>query len=569
MKARKSLIVAIPLAILLALIPRLMSGCTTSDEKYHNVMRVDPRAANSEKQTPGSQLASPPIVVGNQGLSAPTTSPSSELWVIERKAHEEVQQSAFPNQGLSDQSGLTQPQNGERAAQSTNDAIFRYPTTSPENGAAGSKFGASALPTDIYDSVLLPTGDGPAGGIQPQTPPQGDGVSPSTFSRTPVTNVPGSIGRETQGLKDDQQQGSRSPEMMAIQDPGCGELIIQDHNGQKNVPVPLDHTDVTAQIQGYIASVHVAQRYRNPFSEKIEAVYVFPLPQDAAVNEFVMTIGDRHIRGIIRERAEAERIYHEARAQGYVASLLTQERPNIFTQSVANIEPNKQIDIDITYFNTMSYVDGSYEFVFPMVVGPRFNPPGSTDGVGAIGRGQQGVSGQKTEVQYLRPDERSGHDIALSVDLNAGVPIEALDSRNHKINVKKESPSHVVISLDPADSIPNKDFVLRYKVAGARLKSGMFVQRDDHGGYFSLMLFPPPANTPIPAPRAASTMRPSDWATIGEFPVGQFHAAKAVLGRYNIPCRVGLSAPDSPNMVLEVPQAAFVWAASLLAGGKR
>jgi hypothetical protein len=283
-----------------------------------------------------------------------------------------------------------------------------------------------------------------------------------------------------------------------VRQAGSGELIIPNHDGQTNVPVPLDHTDVSAKIQGYIASVHVAQRYKNPFSEKIEAVYVFPLPQDAAVSEFVMTIGDRHIRGIIREKAEAERIYHEARAQGYVASLLTQDRPNIFTQSVANIEPNKQIDIDITYFNTMAYVDGSYEFVFPMVVGPRFNPPGSTEGVGAVSRGRQGISGQKTELQYLRPDERSGHDIALSVDLNAGVPIEKLESANHKINVKQESPGHAVVTLDPSDSIPNKDFVLRYKVAGGAVKSAMFVQRDNTGGYFTLMLFPPASLSDLP-----------------------------------------------------------------------
>ena len=126
-------------------------------------------------------------------------------------------------------------------------------------------------------------------------------------------------------------------------------------------------------------------------------MYVFPLPQNAAVNEFVMTIGDRHIRGIIREREEAEQIYAEARQQGYVASLLTQERPNIFTQSVANIEPGKQIDIDINYFHTLAYDDGGYEFVFPMVVGPRFNPPGSTDGIGAVPR---------RPVRQLRPADR-------------------------------------------------------------------------------------------------------------------------------------------------------------------
>src|SRR5690606_27027528 len=109
-----------------------------------------------------------------------------------------------------------------------------------------------------------------------------------------------------------------------------------------------------------------------------------------------MTIGDRRIRGIIREREEAERIYHDARAQGYTASLLTQERPNVFTQKVANIEPGKQIDVNIKYFHTLAYADGWYEWVFPMVVGPRFNPPGFTDGIGAISTGMPGRSGQAT-----------------------------------------------------------------------------------------------------------------------------------------------------------------------------
>ncbi|HSV99964.1 MAG TPA: VIT domain-containing protein [Sedimentisphaerales bacterium] len=158
-----------------------------------------------------------------------------------------------------------------------------------------------------------------------------------------------------------------------------------------------------------------------------------PLPDNAAVNEFIMVIGDRRIRGIIRERQEAEEIYREARRQGHVASLLTQERPNIFTQRVANIEPGKQIDVNIKYFNTLAYADGWYEFVFPMVVGPRFNPPGSTDGVGAVGRGKIGLSGQSTEVQYLKTNERSGHDISLAVEIDAGVKIEEVACSSHAI----------------------------------------------------------------------------------------------------------------------------------------
>src|SRR4029453_19100366 len=108
---------------------------------------------------------------------------------------------------------------------------------------------------------------------------------------------------------------------------------------------PLRHTDVKAAIAGYIASVTVVQQFHNPYEEKIEAVYVFPLPENAAVSDFVMTIGERRIRGVIRPREEAEQIYRDARRAGHVATLLTQERPNVFTQSVANLEPGKRIDV--------------------------------------------------------------------------------------------------------------------------------------------------------------------------------------------------------------------------------
>ena len=152
------------------------------------------------------------------------------------------------------------------------------------------------------------------------------------------------------------------------------------------VPLPLRHTDVRAVVTGYVSAVDVTQQFDNPYDEKIEAVYVFPLPEKAAVNEFVMTIGERKIRGILREKEEAQQIYEDARAQGYRARLLTQQRPNIFTQKVANIEPGKRIDVNIRYFHTLAYEDGWYEFVFPMVVGPRYNPPGSRDPVVAVPR---------------------------------------------------------------------------------------------------------------------------------------------------------------------------------------
>lgn len=273
------------------------------------------------------------------------------------------------------------------------------------------------------------------------------------------------------------------------QPPTTGAMCIQVEN--ELIPMPLKHTDVKADIAGHIASVKVRQEFRNHHSSRIEAVYVFPLPENAAVNEFVMTIGERRIRGIIRERAEAEKIYREAKQQGYVASLLTQERPNVFTQAVANIEPGKAIEVTIQYFHTLAYDDGWYEFVFPMVVGPRFNPAGITDGIGATSRAKRGESGQKTEISYLAPKERGGHDISLQVDIDAGVSIEETSCTSHKTVETRNGPHQRTMVLSPEDSIPNKDFVLRYRVAGERIKSTLLTHEDSRGGFFTLMLYPP------------------------------------------------------------------------------
>lgn len=261
-------------------------------------------------------------------------------------------------------------------------------------------------------------------------------------------------------------------------DPGQGQLFGQLSDGNL-VPAPLQHTDVQARIQGHVGAVQVTQTYANPWSTKIEAVYVFPLPTTAAVSEFVMTIGERKIRGIVRERAEAEQIYAEARAAGHVASLMTQERPNVFRQKVANIEPGRQIDIAITYFETLDYQDGWYQWVFPMVVGPRFDPPGHRD--------------PSPGVTYATSaHERPGNDIALSVAVDAGVAIEELACPTHGVDATQPAAHRAEVRLHRLDRVPNKDFVLRWRVAGDRLKTTLTTQPDGQGGgWFTLTLYPP------------------------------------------------------------------------------
>ncbi len=133
-----------------------------------------------------------------------------------------------------------------------------------------------------------------------------------------------------------------------------------------------------------------------------------------------------------------------------------------------------------------------------MVVGPRYNPPGRDGGIGAVARGAGGASGQATEVQYLRPDERSGHDIMVDLEIDAGVRIEGIESPSHAVAVERRGGTQARVRLKPADTVPNKDFVLRYRVAGGEVKTALMVERTDRGGYFTLMLQPPANLADVP-----------------------------------------------------------------------
>src|SRR5688572_30799782 len=273
-----------------------------------------------------------------------------------------------------------------------------------------------------------------------------------------------------------------------------GALMARDAEGNPKLVVPLKHTSVKAEITGFISRVQVTQEFENPFQEKIEAVYTFPLPQNAAVDDMTMTVGERTIRGKILPREDALAVYEGAKSRGQVASLLDQERPNIFTQSVANILPGEQIKITISYVETLRYDDGEYEFVFPMVVGPRYIP-----------RTPIGISqplpfpADKNNMPDLSrlvpprpgPGERSGHDISIEVSLDAGVIIERLESKTHAARVERPAPTRARVTLEGGPTIPNKDFILRYDVAGKTIQDAVLAHRSDKGGFFSLILQPP------------------------------------------------------------------------------
>jgi Ca-activated chloride channel homolog len=278
----------------------------------------------------------------------------------------------------------------------------------------------------------------------------------------------------------------------ALTAPGSLEVIVKP--GEKLLTCPLEHTDVEGWITGDIARVRVTQRFSNPYDHPIEAVYVFPLPENSAVNDMLMQIGPRTIRGLIKKREEAKQIYETAKAAGKTASLLEQERPNIFTQSVANIMPGNKIEITIWYLQDLQYDNGRYDFTFPMVVGPRYIPGvplgGPDTGGGWAPDTTQVPDASRITPPVLKPAERTGHDISLALHLDAGVPAYDARSKSHQIVVESKRSIPSLIKLAPNDMLPNKDFNLSWRVAGEKPEVGLLTYSSPESGYFTLILQP-------------------------------------------------------------------------------
>lgn len=304
--------------------------------------------------------------------------------------------------------------------------------------------------------------------------------------------------------------GGRKPTAAFAAENGttAGQLTMLGKNGQPAALCPLHHTDVVADVSGYCARVTVKQDFSNPSRETIEAVYTFPFPSDAAVDDMTMTIGRRVVKGEIKRREEARVIYENAKANGQTAALLDQERPNIFTQSIANITPGERISITISYVQILKYKDGEYEFTYPMVVGPRFIAGGGPQVPGQ--RGVAGPNAQNTQVpegsiQAVVTDgdkisppitskgTRAGHDISLTVNLDAGLPLQDIQSELHEVAINKIGETRAVVKLANQSEIPNRDFMLRYRAAGSDMQEGLLAYADGKSGYFTLIMQPPAA----------------------------------------------------------------------------
>ena len=278
--------------------------------------------------------------------------------------------------------------------------------------------------------------------------------------------------------------------------PGEGMLLVAKGAGRGEA-LPIAGTQVAAHVAGFAAQVKVRQAFNNPFDRPLEAVYIFPLPHEAAVSQVEIAIGDRRITTEIKTRDEAKEIFARARREGRTAAMLEQERPNVFTQSVTAIPPGQVVKVEIVYDVPLAYDAGAWEFVYPMVVAPRHVPGTPTgrppSGAGTAPDTDQVPDGSRITPPTLPAGRRSGRNITLEVAIDPGKRIRAIDSPTHTIAVDRDRESTaVVVRLVGKDRIANKDFVLRYRLADAAPVAVALAHRGTAGpGTFALMVEPP------------------------------------------------------------------------------
>jgi Ca-activated chloride channel homolog len=256
--------------------------------------------------------------------------------------------------------------------------------------------------------------------------------------------------------------------------------------------LPLKDTRVDVAITGVIADVTVRQVYENRGERPIHARYVFPASTRAAVYGMTMTVGDVRIIARIRERKKATREFEAAKAEGKSASLLEESRPNVFTMKVANVLPGDTISVELKYTELLVPTEGVYEFVYPTVVGPRYSEK----------RESQASPGDEfVRAPYTHQGEAPRSAFHLAGVVSTGVPIQELASPSHQLVFRAAGQGRAEMMLaDSEQWSGNRDFVLRYRLAGQTISSGLLLHQGRDENFFLLMAEPPQAVTPDAVP---------------------------------------------------------------------
>ena len=246
----------------------------------------------------------------------------------------------------------------------------------------------------------------------------------------------------------------------------------------KNAHIPLKSTKTNVQIVGAIAQVQLTQTYQNLGKQPIEAKYVFPMSTNAAVHNMQLTVGNRITKAKIFEKEKAKKIYKKAIKEGKRAAKLDQHRPNVFQMKVANIMPNEIVTIDIFYTEMITAKNKEYQFVFPGIVRPRYT----------------GESTEK-ETVFNQPYTNKGvnvtYDYDIDVTINAGMMIQNITSKTHKVNVHYPDANSAEVGLSAENKNPsNRDFVLNYSLRSNKINSGLLLYEGEQENYFSLLIEP-------------------------------------------------------------------------------
>jgi Ca-activated chloride channel family protein len=256
--------------------------------------------------------------------------------------------------------------------------------------------------------------------------------------------------------------------------------------------LPLKDTRVDVAIAGVIADVTVRQVYENRGTRPIHARYVFPASTRAAVYGMTMTVGEVRTVARIRERSQATREFEAAKRDGKSASLLEQSRPNVFSMKLANVLPGDTISVELKYTELLVPTDGVYEFVYPTVVGPRYSEKRESE----ASPGDEFV-----KAPYTHQGEPPRSEFHLSAVVSTGVPLQELASPSHQLVVRASGPGRSDVTLAESDRFSgNRDFILRYRLAGQEIASGVLLYQGRNENFFLLLSQPPQVVQPDQVP---------------------------------------------------------------------
>jgi len=276
---------------------------------------------------------------------------------------------------------------------------------------------------------------------------------------------------------------------------GTAEMLVKTARPGLYLPVPAVKTAISLQVRGIVARGTVHQTFENTSNHCIEAIYAFPLPENAAVDTLTMIVGNHTIEGVVKERAEAQKTYEQAKVEGKQASLLEQQRPNLFTVSISALPSGETAEIEIGYEQVLTYDSGTFSLRFPLAVGPRYQPsPGvtatSTSGATAA---QPATFDPATlppmDHQRTRADR---NPVTIEVDLDAGIALQRIESPSHAIDTVMLSATHHRVTLHEARVASDRDFQLDWSPRlGAEPKAAVFSETVGGKRYLLSILFPP------------------------------------------------------------------------------